>query len=155
VSLTLEAAAAALRSAGSEVELVSPTSLHVAMGLDDKARDRSVGVVVLPSVAGAPPFVQLVSLLPTPVAEDLVGDLLAAVNDVNTAAALGAFILDGERQLLFRYVLAVPDAGVADLLAWLVPFVGWEAQHFGDYLEGVLEGEISLLVLPQLLLEGS
>lgn len=155
MTLTLEPAAQALQSSGTSVDLTSPTSFVASMGLDDKARDRSVAVAILPSVDGAPPFVKLVSVLPTEVPEEAVADLLAAVNEVNIAAALGAFVLEQGRQLEFRYLLAVPETDVDDLLAWLVPFIGWEAQHFGDYLEGVLEGEISLLVLPQLLLEDS
>ena len=155
MTLTLEAAAAALKADGLAVELTNPTTLVVSVGLDDKARERSLGVVVLPAVSGAPPFVKLVSVLPTSVTEDQVPDLLAAINEVNIAAALGAFVLEAGRQLEFRYLLAVPETGVDSLLTWLAPFIGWEALHFGDYLEGVLDGAISLLVLPQLLLEAT
>jgi len=157
VALDLDALARALQDAGTR-SAPEPDGggLVVDAGLDDAGRERGVVVRPVPSVEGAPTFVQLVTALPVEVGEDVLPDLLQAVNLVNAAASLGAFVVDEDRTLALRHVLALPEDGdVTGLVAWTARYVGWEAQHFGDYLEGVVEGEVSVLVLPRLLAEAA
>lgn len=156
MALDLDAVARALQSAGADCTPESGGGLVVDAGLDDRARQRSVVVRPVPSVDGAPAFVQLVSELPLEVPEDVLPDLLQAVNLVNQAASLGAFVVDDDRTVALRHVLALPDGGdVSSLVAWTARYVGWESQHFGDYLDGVAEGQVSVLVLPRLLQEAA
>lgn len=132
-------------------------TLLVALGADDENRERTLGVSIMPfdeDAFDATDLIQFYVQLPFEVPTDRRADIGAAATEVNAALAVGHFALRGT-ELYYRYVLATPNNAVVDgdMLTELVSLIAFHQEHFGDYFEGVLEGQIDLSVLPELLAE--
>ena len=157
----LELMSSALRGQGHATELLEagehlpiPTLL-VALGTDEQERDRTLGVSVMPfgeDGLAATDLVQFYVQMPFTLTEVVRTDLLAATAIVNAQMAIGHFAIRGD-ELFYRYVLATPNDETVDdaLLGELVQLVAFHQEHFGDYLEGVIDGDIDLRVLPEVI----
>ena len=129
--------------------------LVVRFGHDEVDRPRDLHVMFIPLEADddggavASRYIELFVPLPLPVAPEQVVSLQRAIAMVNEHLAIGRFGLSRDSKLYFRYVLASPAAGLIDdeMFVELVAFVEFHQEHFTDYLEGVLDDEISLDVL--------
>lgn len=158
----LGALASVLESHGVTHQLIEPnddlpvTTLMVSFGSDDKERERSIGVSILPFDEGegldATQLVQFYSHLPIEIDDDSLAVCQRAVAMVNGAMAIGHFGMQGSN-LFYRYVLAVPADQVIDteMTPELLGLLGFHQEHFGDYFEGLVEDEIALSSLPELL----
>lgn len=138
--------------AGDELPVAA---LVVALGVDDKERQRLMTVSIMPfgdDDFPATSFVQFYVPMPFRAPADKMGDLGHAMAVVNGAMALGHFGVRGG-EVFFRYMLAYDSATTVDgdMLIELMTMLTFHQEHFADYLEGVLEGEVSLQVLPQLI----
>lgn len=135
-------------------ELPVPTLL-VSFDRDEEDRDRIAAVSFLPLPEDELPSTQLLQVyvrLPFGVPDDQRREVLEAATLVNAAMAIGHFAVRGD-EIYYRYVLAAPSDRTidGDLLADLLPLLEFHQQHFGDYLEGVAEGEVATQALPRLL----
>lgn len=146
------------RSGRADLELVAnpadgaPPNLVVPFGNDDMDRPRDLHVTFIPldaEEADASRFVELYVPLPLHVEADRVELLQRAVAMVNEHTAIGRFGLSRKGDLYFRYVLAAPISGLIDddMFIELVAFVEFHQDHFTDYLEGVLDDQVSIAVL--------
>lgn len=70
---------------------------------------------------------------------------------VNGALAVGHFAWRG-KEIFYRYMLSLSSSALIDdaMLGELMPMLVFHQEHFSDYLEGVLDDEISLPILPDL-----
>ncbi len=142
---------------GPQDDMPLPTLL-VALGMDEESRERSLGITIMPlgdNSLAATELVQFYSRMPFPVPAARDTELRAATAAVNAAMALGHFAVLGE-ELFYRYVLAVPNNTTIDsaTLLELVALLEFHQEHFADYLEGVIDDEISLKTLPELIAMG-
>ena len=150
------------RSGRDDLQLVehpadgAPPHLVVSFGNDEVDRPRDLHVTFVPLEADdddggavASRYIELFVPLPLPVAPEQVVLLQRAIAMVNEHLAIGRFGLSRESKLYYRYVLAAPAAGLIDdeMFVEVVAFVEFHQDHFTDYLEGVLDDEISLDVL--------
>jgi hypothetical protein len=131
------------------------SSLVVDLGTDDADRPRFMAVSIMPFGDHSFPsttFTQFYVQLPFAFDASQLGDLGHAIALINGAMAVGHFAVRGD-ELFFRYMLASGSGTTVDsaMLSELVPMLIFHQEHFADYLEGVLDGEVSLLVLPKLL----
>lgn len=131
------------------------TSLVVDLGQDDLERTRSMTISIMAfsdDQFASTQFVQFYVPMPYEAPSDRLGDLGHAMSIVNGAMAVGHFAVRGT-ELFYRYMLAMPSSQVMsdDLLGELLPLLMFHQEHFSDYLEGVLDDEISLLVLPEII----
>jgi hypothetical protein len=152
---------ASLRAAGYPTELLPVsdelpvTSLVVDLGDDDMDRRRFMTISIMPfgdDQFAATEFIQFYVPMPYTAPPGTLDELGHAMAVINAAMAVGHFAVRGS-ELFYRYMLAldssatIGDAMLGELFALLV----FHQEHFSDYLEGVLDGEISLLVLPELI----
>lgn len=142
-----------LRATGMQIELISPLSLQMGPSVEDVSGGLRTSVTLSPSDDELPSFVQFVTICYREVPPESVADLLAALNAVNLAASVGAFVLNEEREVVFRHAIPVTLPELTDLLSWVAPFMDWQAQRYAGYLQGLLAGEISLETLDRLLLD--
>lgn len=138
--------------AGDEIPL--PTLL-VALDEDELGRERTLGVSVMPfdeDGLEATDLIQFYVQLPYELVDATRTDLLAATAIVNASTAIGHFAVRGD-ELFYRYVLATPNDRVLDdgVLLEVVRLVAFHQEHFGDYLEGVISGDIALQVLSEVM----
>lgn len=152
---------AALRSAGFGTELLPVsdelpvTSLVVDLGDDGSERRRMMTISIMPfgeDEFAATQFIQFYVPMPYPAPPDRLDELGHAMAMINGAMAVGHFAVRGS-ELFYRYMLAMGTSATIDV--WvpdeLIPLLVFHQEHFSDYLEGVLDGEISLLILPDLM----
>lgn len=144
----------ATKVVGPQEGLPVPTLL-VSFGADDKERDRTLGITVVPfdeDSLEATDLVQFYVRMPFEVPAQRRTEVMAATAAVNAAMAIGHFAVRGT-ELYYRYVLALPNDTVADasMLLELVALVSFHQETFADHLEGILEGEITLSLLPDIL----
>ncbi|MDH3755889.1 MAG: hypothetical protein OEU32_18660 [Acidimicrobiia bacterium] len=156
---------AAMQAEDFTTELLHPSdelpiaSLLVALGEDDEQRQRAMSISIMPFDEAdftATQFIQFYVPIPFEVTSDKMGDLGHAIAIVNGAMALGHFGVRGN-ELFYRYMLAA-DAGdviSSEMLIELVSMMAFHQEHFADYLEGVLDGEIELVILPKLIQQSS
>ena len=80
-------------------------------------------------------------------------DLRLAVAIVNEHVGLGRFGVQDDGTLYFRHDLVAPKHQliVDDMLVEMVALIDFHQCHFSDYLEGVCEGKISVLVLDEVI----
>lgn len=154
------------RSGRDELELVEPEAadelptLLVGLGADDENRPRVLHVRIIPldeDESDATRFVELYVPLPFEVPEAKVSEVREALSVVNEHLAIGHFGLMRDGSLYYRYVLATPLVQMIDeeVFVEVVAFVDFHQEHFADYLEGVIEDEISLLVLDDVIRDSS
>ena len=134
-------------------------TLVVNLDPDEEKRPRALEVNLMPlgpDEADATDFLQFYLRLPFRPGEGNVAEVQQAATVVNNHLAVGHFGVNARGEIFFRYVLATPLGGMPDpgLLKELVAFLAYSQLHFGDYLEGVCEDEISLLVLEDVIHEG-
>jgi len=127
------------------------STLVVGLGADDLERARSMTISIMPfgdDQFAATQFIQFYAPMPYRAPRGRLGDLGHAMAVINGAMALGHFAVRGD-ELFFRYMLSLSSAGTIDpdMLLELMSMLVFHQEHFSDYLEGVLDGEISLLVL--------
>ena len=132
-------------------ERAAPTVV-VSLDADEEKRPREMNVTIMPlgsEDADATEFVQFFLQYPFVVGEDVRSAVREAATIVNNHLAVGHFGLDATGAVFFRYVLATPLNAMLDnhLLVELMTFLDYTQQQFGDYLEGVADDEISVLVL--------
>lgn len=130
----------------------SPPHLIVSFGDDDMGRPRDLHVTFIPldaDEADSSRFTELFVPLPLTVGPEQVVPMQRAIAMVNEHLAIGRFGLSRDAHPYFRYVLASPASGLIDddMFVEVVAFVEFHQDHFTDYLEGVLDDEISLDVL--------
>lgn len=95
-------------------------------------------------------FLQLWVPLPFTIGADAsLADVREAAAIVNEHVAIGRFGVHDDATVYFRYILAAPKHSMLDdeMVGEVIVFCDYHQEHFGDYLEGVCDGEISLLVL--------
>jgi hypothetical protein len=131
------------------------STLVVGLGDDDRGRARSMTVNIMPfgdDSFASTTFIQFYVPMPFQVDGTKMGDLGHAIALVNGAMAVGHWAVRGS-ELFFRYMLAFASNATVDndMLGELVPMLIFHQEHFADFLEGVLDDEVSLLVLPKLL----
>lgn len=134
--------------------------LIVSLSTDEDGRQRTLRISFIPvgDNVSHTKFVQMWSPLPfTAGAATTRHELLEAVAIVNEHVALGRFGLQDDGTLYFRYILAVPRSEMLDddMFGEIVAFCDYHQEFFGDYLEGVCEGEISVLVLANVISRSS
>lgn len=131
------------------------SELEVDLGTDDLDRQRTMHVRLVPAgddQFAATTYVEFTVVMPYVVTSEKSGEVGEAIALVNDELAVGTFSQRGS-EVRYRYVLTADSSStVSDaVLADLVPLLVFEQEHFSDYLEGVLDDEVSLLVLPKLL----
>lgn len=142
-------------------ELVEGTSteplsaLVVDLGSDDLDRHRELTVRIRPfgdDQFAATTLYEFVVVMPYAATPEKTDEIGTAIALVNAEMAVGAFELRGV-QISYRYSLSLDSAATisTSMLGELVPLLVFHQEHFGDYLEGVLDDEISVLILPKLL----
>ncbi|MGH8973814.1 MAG: hypothetical protein ACRD0C_11505 [Acidimicrobiia bacterium] len=151
---------AALESSGTPIRLEEPASakavptLVVDLGADDGGRPRNLLINLMPveDEVDATDFLQYLVPLPFDGAKQL-DEVRLAVTIVNNFVAIGHFGVTGDGGLFYRYVLATPSGEAVDpgMTIELVQFITYHQEHYADYLEGVCQGEISVLVLEDVL----
>ncbi|WP_157041778.1 hypothetical protein [Nitriliruptor alkaliphilus] len=151
---TLTADERGTRLIGPDEGLPVPTLL-VALGADDEGRDRTMGITILPFDEGAfdaTDLMQFYVRMPFEVPDGRRTEVMAATAMVNASMAVGHFAVRGD-ELYYRYVLALPNNAVADedMFGELVALLAFHQETFGDYFEGVVDGEIPLALLPDVL----
>jgi hypothetical protein len=160
-SMQLGALGDDLRSLGLDTQLIEPnddlsvTTLMVALDADDQGRDRTLAVSIMPLGADALESMQLVQFfvqIPFEIADDTVATIERATSMVNIAVAVGHFGMQGSH-LFFRHVHAMPRSGSfdTDMTVELIGLLAFNQEHFGDYFEALVDGELTLSVLPQAL----
>jgi hypothetical protein len=139
-------------SAGDELPV---GALVVDLGADEHDRPHLMTISIMPfgdDQFGATQFFQFYTALPFSPARAQMGDLGQAIAIVNGAMAIGHFgVRRGE--LFYRYMLAIDSSTTigSEMLIELMSLLTFHQEHFGDYLEGVLDGQISLAILPKLI----
>lgn len=142
-------------------ELLAPSddlplaTLLVAFGEDELERSRTMSVAIMPfgdDEFSATEFIQFYVPMPFPAERAKMSELGHAIAIVNGAMAVGHFGVRGS-ELFFRYMLALDASSVLDdaMLIELVTMLAFHQEHFGDYLEGVIDGEVAVEVLPKLI----
>ena len=131
------------------------STLIVSLGADDRDRQRTMTVNIMPfgdDKFASTTFIQFYVPMPFPVDSSKMDDLGHAIALVNGAMAVGHWAVRGS-ELFFRYMLALSSSATVDndMLGELASMLIFHQEHFADYLEGVLDDEVSLLVLPKLL----
>lgn len=131
------------------------STLIVDLGEDDADRARFMAVSIMPfgdDQFASTTFTQLYVKLPFEFDSSQLGDLGHAIALINGAMAVGHFAVRGD-ELFYRYMLSTPSSTTADtdMFDDLIPMLVFHQEHFGDTLEGALDDEISLLILPKLL----
>jgi hypothetical protein len=160
----LSTLAGALEAAGFATHLLERgdglelTTLMVAFGKDDEDRDRAAAISIMPFSAdqlAATQFTQFYMPMPFKVG-DARAEVAQAASIVNVAMAVGHFAVRDD-ELFYRYMLASPRGASLDpdMVAELVTMLQFHQEHFGDYLEGVNDGEIDLSVLPDVIAQTS
>lgn len=94
-------------------------------------------------------------VLPFDVGTDRADEAHQAIPIVNAAMSHGSFSMAGS-SIAYEHVLTV-DASTTvadDVLRDLVPSLVDEQERFGDYLEGVVDDEISVVVLADVIAAG-
>jgi hypothetical protein len=135
-------------------DLLVPTLL-VSFDRDEQGRERTLAISVMPFDDGAlqaTAMVQFYVPMPFEVRGEYRRDLLTATAAVNAAMVIGHFAVR-DTEVYYRYVLACrhdTELGGRHLRE-LVTFVDFHQEHFGDYLEGVLDGAIAVEVLPEVI----
>jgi hypothetical protein len=130
-------------------------ALVIDLGQDDLERQRLMTVSVMPfgdDQFAQTNFIQFYVPMPFKASPGTMGDLGHAIAVVNGAMAVGHFGVRGS-EVFFRYMLSY-DSGTtigSGMLLELMSMLMFHQEHFADYLEGVLDGEISLAVLPKLI----
>src|SRR5437867_6040164 len=152
---------AALEGSGATVSLEEPAgapavpTLAVDLGADDKGRPRSLLINLIPveDEVHATDFVQFLVPLPFAGGTKQLDEVRLAVTIVNNLVAVGLFGVTSGGELFYRYVLATPSGQDVDpgMIIELVQFISYHQEHYADYLEGVCQGEISVLVLEDVL----
>jgi hypothetical protein len=156
----------ALVAAGHETKLFEPDDpnelpqLFVNLGQDDLLRQRVLHLRIIPADdggQGATRYLEMFVPLPVPVPAERIDEVRQALTIVNEYLAIGLFGLRRNGSLYYRYVLATPfeDMVDSDMLAEVVSLILFHQDHFTDYLEGVCEDEISLLVLDRVIEEST
>lgn len=135
-----------LLAAGDELPV---STLMVGLGTD-----RTLAVSIMPFSTddlGATQLVQFYVQLAAVDAEHLASVQQAAAI-INGAIAIGHFGTQAE-QLFYRYVLAMPASQTfdVDMVIELIGLLSFHQEHFGDYFDGIIEGEIAVSILPDLL----
>jgi hypothetical protein len=94
-------------------------------------------------------------VLPFDVSSERVDEARQAIPIVNAAMSLGSFSMAGAA-IAFEHVLTVDNSATVadDVLRDLIPALVDEQERFGDYLEGVVDDEISVVVLADLIAAG-
>ena len=152
---------ATLNGAGYSTELIPAndelpvSALIVDLGEDDLERRRMMSISVMPfgdDQFAATSFVQYYVRLPFEAERSRMDELGHAIAIVNGAMALGHFGVRGT-ELFYRYMHAQSSSATTDdaLLLELLPMLIFHQEHFGDYLEGVLDDEVAVAVLPKLI----
>jgi hypothetical protein len=129
--------------------------LVVELGADEQDRPRRLHMSYVPTEGGMEhvSLLQFHAPLPFPTPSEKLGELRTAVAIVNEHIGLGRFGMHNDGGLYFNYVLAAPRFTMTDddMIGELVQFVDFHQEHFGDYLEGVAEDEVSVLVLDRII----
>lgn len=152
---------ASLRTAGFNTELIPVndelpvTSLVVDLGEDDVERPRLMTISIMPfgdDQFAATQFIQFYVPMPYQAPPGRLDDLGHAMAIINGAMAVGHFAVRGT-ELFYRYMLAIDTSATIgdDMLGELLPLLMFHQEHFSDYLEGVLDDEVSLSILPDLI----
>ena len=131
-------------------------TLVVSLEPDEKQRPRELNLNLMPlgpGEADATDFLQFFMEFPFEVSEERLPDVQQAATIVNNHLAVGHFGVNAASDVFFRYVLATPLSASpnAALLVELMSFLEYSQQRFADYLEGVCEGEIDVLVLAEVI----
>jgi hypothetical protein len=97
-------------------------------------------------------LIQFYLALPLELTKKRKRDVMTATAMVNAAMMVGHFAVQGET-VFYRYLLIRPKQGHPDLelICELVPLIDFHQEHFGDYIEGTFEDELSLAVLPEVI----
>ena len=149
-----------LHAAGMTTQLIEAndelpvSALVVDLGADELDRKRSMTISIMPfgdDTFAATQFIQFYVPMPYAVTRDQRGDLGQAMAVVNGAMAVGHFAWRG-KEIFYRYMLSLSSSAFIDdaMLGELMPMLVFHQEHFSDYLEGVLDDEISLSILPDL-----
>ncbi|MEO6122921.1 MAG: hypothetical protein ABIR32_04370 [Ilumatobacteraceae bacterium] len=150
IETAVQAAGYQSAQTGSDDLSVEP-ELIVALDPDEDSRARSLRISFIPvgDEVESTKFVQLWVTLPFEVAADRVDAVRLATAIVNEHVALGRFGVDQDGSVYFRYVLAARAHTMIDddLIAEVVSFVDFHQEHFGDFVEGVCDGNIEIEVL--------
>lgn len=152
---------ATIRAGGMSAELLPVSdelpvsSLVVDLGQDDLERRRFMTISIMPfgdDQFAATQFIQFYVPMPYTAPPDRLDDLGHAMAVINGAMAVGHFAVRGT-ELFYRYMLTMSTSSSLDddVLGELLPLLMFHQEHFSDYLEGVLDGEVSLMVLADLI----
>ncbi len=151
-----------LEASGRTTRLFEPTpdvptpTLVVSLTADEKERPRELNVNIMPlgpEDAEGTAFVQFYLQLPFSAPEERLFDVRAAATILNNRLGIGHFGVNQQGDVFLRYVLATPVGQPLDkaMLEEVVDFLDYTQAHFSDYLEGVCEEEISVLVMEQVI----
>ena len=149
-----------ISSRGYETTLLEGTGsdvpeLVVELGNDELDRARRLHMSYVPTDGGLEhtSLLQLHSPLPFAAGPEKLTEIRTAIAIVNEHIGIGRFGVHADGGLYFTYALAVPRLTMIDddMIGELVSFVDFHQEHFGDYLEGVIEDEVSVLVLDRVL----
>ena len=153
---------AVLQESGRTTRMFEPTpdvptaTLAVTLSSDEKERARELNVNIMPlgpDDAQGTAFVQFYLQLPFLAPEERLFDVRAAATILNNRLGIGHFGVNQQGEIFLRYVLATPVGRPLDeaMLEEIVDFLDYTQEHFSDYLEGVCEEEISVLVMEQVI----
>lgn len=133
--------------------------LNVNYGADDLGRDRILNVSLLLSTenAAVTQFAKFSIALPFSIPSEKMADMARAVVIINEELAIGNFGISVDGTLYYQYILAMEqNAPISDeMLVELVNLIEFQQEHFGDYFEGIFDGEISVSVLDKVIKETS
>ncbi len=134
-----------------------PTPMLAADLGDDGSGDHRTMIVTIESegLFADTEDVHFTVVLPFDVPADRNADVERAIPIVNRSVATGRFELAGST-IAYEHVLTV-DASTTvsdDELRQLVPNLVDEQERYGDYLHGVVDGEISVAVLADVIAAG-
>ncbi len=143
-----------------EVSEQTSSYLEVNYGEDEIGRERILQISYIPMPGDdstTTQFIKFLVLLPFKAPSDRLMEIAYAITIVNEELALGHFGLSSSGNLSYQYCLALDqDATLeGETLIELVALTEFHQEHFGDYLEGVCEGEVSVYVLKQLIQQTS
>jgi hypothetical protein len=163
-AMQLGALSGELKTREIDTQLIDPndelpvTTLLVALDADDRDRERTMAISIMPLGADDLESMQLAQFyvqIPFKIADDMVPVIERATSMVNAALAIGHFGVQGN-QLFLRHVLALPrdQSFDPDMTVELIGLLAFHQEHFGDYFEALLDGELTLSILPQAIAQG-
>ena len=151
----LTALAAALDALGYPATHVGDDELQIHLTGDGVEQDRPTAVRWV-SLAEGVHLLMFSSSYPFDAPADSIGDVIRAAHETTQYLVLGHFEVDDDGSVHLRYstVVDADDPPSPAVLANVVGLLDHQQQHFGDYLESVCTGEVTIDLYAELVAAG-